>query len=473
MRSTPVSKPVKQPLATLARAAAGSLGLTRWMGATMLIFVALQLVFLIGIVTVQLIPDKLIVRRLDAGIDTGLMTATEYIPDGIGTPTPDYPFAGVSDRFTECIALTLGIDGHAEPDRNPLKKAILAPMFGSCVPAVAAIRTLAAGQSIPDQTDYFRYWHGWQILTRPAIALFGLMGVRIVSGLVLFAGFLLAALSLGRHAGWFAPAAIIGMIFLSTNAIVQPAQSVSHAISLAFVGVSVALAAWAGRRGWHTTFIAAAVGGALYNYFDFLLNPPLAWSLTAFAAMAVAYRASPTRLSFPAKAGAGAALGWILGFGATWSFKWLLALLTVGTAAIGNIMNAVVYRLDGKDPKLVIEVFGAATRRNVGFWLHTIPTAPALLALSIALITVACVRLVMKKDWSGLAAFTLLSLPGLLIPLWFEALRNHSQVHTFFTYRAVPGGVAIAVAAAVLVAFRPRTQSTYNDQSTTRIDGSY
>jgi hypothetical protein len=44
------------------------------------------------------------------------------------------------------------------------------------------------------------------------------------------------------------------------------------------------------------------------------------------------------------------------------------------------------------------------------------------------------------------------ALPVAITPIWFEVLRNHSQIHDWFTYRslAVSGGV-LAVAAVVVI----------------------
>jgi hypothetical protein len=32
-----------------------------------------------------------------------------------------------------------------------------------------------------------------------------------------------------------------------------------------------------------------------------------------------------------------------------------------------------------------------------------------------------------------------------VVPVWYEALSNHSQIHSFFTYRGVPTALGIAL----------------------------
>ena len=49
----------------------------------------------------------------------------------------------------------------------------------------------------------------------------------------------------------------------------------------------------------------------------------------------------------------------------------------------------------------------------------------------------------------------LLAAPALIVPLWYEVLSNHSQVHAFFTYRSVAAAVGIGVAACVVAARQP------------------
>jgi len=51
-----------------------------------------------------------------------------------------------------------------------------------------------------------------------------------------------------------------------------------------------------------------------------------------------------------------------------------------------------------------------------------------------------------------LALFGMLCPPAVVAPLWYEALRNHSQVHAPFTYANVPATLGIILAAALFVA---------------------
>ncbi len=44
---------------------------------------------------------------------------------------------------------------------------------------------------------------------------------------------------------------------------------------------------------------------------------------------------------------------------------------------------------------------------------------------------------------------------ALIVPVWFELLRNHSQLHSWFTYRSLPLAFGIVMAAAV-VPLRPQ-----------------
>ena len=47
------------------------------------------------------------------------------------------------------------------------------------------LRRLEGGEPVADVEEYFRYWAGWTVISRPVLALWGLEALRRISGAML------------------------------------------------------------------------------------------------------------------------------------------------------------------------------------------------------------------------------------------------------------------------------------------------
>ncbi len=282
--------------------------------------------------------------------------------------------------------------------------------------------------------------------------------MRLAAAAVFLLGFVLAAVSLARRASPWTPILLFAPLLLSTNIVTQTLDSYPHVLSMGVALLGVALGVRLGRESAPAIIAYALIAGGTFNFVDFLLNPPVAWSLFVFGVVVGrlgSNRARDFRSSILVLASGVA--GWILGYMLTWATRWLLAIFTYGADAFDEILGMIFTRLGGEYGDLVIPGLTMPTRRNVSFWLDTIPTAPLIAILFATLILVALVILVARRQWRALLVVIIAAAPALLIPLWYETLSNHSQIHMWFTYRAVPTGLGILAAAAWLpIAMRLR-----------------
>ena len=136
--------------------------------------------------------------------------------------------------------------------------------------------------------------------------------------------------------------------------------------------------------------------------------------------------------------------------------RWVLAVATFGDSAWQEILGVIGNRLQGQVDGLVLPGPLEATRRNTQFWLETIPTAPAVAVAALVTLIACLVWMLVRREWVRLGAFAAMAAAALLVPMWFELLNNHSQIHLFFVYRAVPTAVGVAAAAALVAVFTRR-----------------
>ncbi len=390
----------------------------------------------------SVVPDRLILDSL-----VGSVERQEIV---------NLPQVGVSGRgldvFSDCIALTMGL---GDSDGGLATTWLRSPTLGSCDGAIASVRAYEAGQGLSGGYEYFRYWHGYTVVSRPLVATIGVTGMRIV----LFWAFLGVVAGFGRRLwrchGAIAPVALLGPFLLTTDT-VELARSLPHGLP-ALVAVG---GAWAVHRaatgsppgdvvdqgiGTNDLRLAtvAFVAGATYVFVDLLTTPPGAWALVVCVAMlASAHRVAGRRL---AARGAIAGAAWIVGWVWTWVSKWMIAAAALGIDRVrDSIGDAVDDRIAGERDYIDLAPFNAI-RLNVETWFDH-PLTPVV----VVVVVVAAAAL-----WRDPAHRTvwpsrlIIAAPALLPLLWFEVLRNHSLVHVLFVYRSL--GVSAGIVAVALL----------------------
>jgi len=424
---------MRSALVFLARAAAGLL--------------ALQVVFLLLLVAAQAVPNGPIIRHLDEAVATGDYGA-EYAPDGFG---------GTADRFTECVVVGYGVSSPDDP-RSVWYRATGGPRLSSCVEGVAQVRSLAAGETLLPGAGYFRYWSGYSVLTRPALALLDLPGLRLLVAGLLAVATAVAYSVLARRLGRGAALALLVPLAVASNAMAMPSTAFSHGIALAAVAAGVAGTAVLSRWGWRGAAVGAGLAAAVFNYVDLLTVPPMSWALCAAVAGAVVHVArGRLRLTLGAVLAAGAA--WPVAFAVTWVSRWVIAALVQGPGVFSRVAEVGRFRVSGDAGTVVQHELGAPTRANLRLWLDTTSTARPLLVVAAVVVVSALVLAARRRGVEGVVVAAVLAAPALVVPAWYELMSNHSQIHAFFTYRSIPAAVGIAVMAALVAARRPAPAS--------------
>ena len=107
------------------------------------------------------------------------------------------------------------------------------------------------------------------------------------------------------------------------------------------------------------------------------------------------------------------------------------------------------HRRSGDAPGAVRHHFLAPTEKVLGYLYHQ--TRPAMLFL------VLLPTLLLPVRAPNLKRFALLSSPLLIPFVWFETLSNHTQIHTWITYRPLGSCFGILIAAAILASRESKT----------------
>jgi hypothetical protein len=341
------------------------------------------------------------------------------------------------DRFTDCIALSVGL----EPGTSPLTAGILAPVPNSDREPCEELRRIADGQASALQwTQYLRYWHGYRVYYAPMVSLLPIYAVKLANLVLLLAAFAAFSWQSTRLIGSAPTMGLVAPVLFLTD-FARLWHVTPHVLPVIFIlgGTACFIAAIRRRVPDYALLVLAAVFGSVFNFIDFLVNPP--WMPMLLAFFVLCGRRGETR--GPAAAAILVTLAWFGGYALTWFSKWLIAwFVSTEVDVASNVSAMVLFRLGGDNAKVIhwlfaptIKVAGAA----ILGWGS--PLFIAFLVFVFRNIREASFR------WQ---VFWPLAWPALIPVIWFELLSNHSQIHARVSSRSEAAAFGVSIAAALL-----------------------
>ena len=366
---------------------------------------------ILSVVAVNLIPDDPILRNLRLSLpsenDSVLFGSTK------------------TDQWSECIAATVGIDAN-NSDLGLIERSLRSPVLGNCEDSWKFLKTGSTGKK---RFDYWRYWHGSQIIIRPALTMMSVLDVRALTFLLFTSSFMFSFLALYRHGLHLPALAMFAGLFCVH---LQSALFVlNHAMDwvVGFLACGWIVTELKGKaaismNGFSCAFFFV---GLLSAFFGELANPVVTLTIPLFGVFWV--------IAFQKEKGAFgsfvlvlvATCFWLIGYAASWSTKWLLSAFFVGVDEVfTQILEMVKFRLGGPDgtAEVTWTLSFISVLREV--WFGGIFTIACLIVSIMPLVRF--VKMIERK-WSDLISFVFIcALPF----MWFAALRNHTITHMFF-----------------------------------------
>ncbi|WP_375304411.1 hypothetical protein WI560_19170 [Bradyrhizobium sp. A11] len=331
------------------------------------------------------------------------------------------------DRFTDCYSLGIGL----QPAVGPAAAGITASRPVSERHSCDDLKAAATDPTSVTWQRYSRYWHGYRAYAAPLASVLPILVLKLLNLMVLV---VLAVLFCSEAAKLIGVAATIGLcapvLFMSD--FVRIWQITPHAISTAIIlgGAAIFAAAVRKRATDQVLIVIAAAFGSLFNFVDFLVNPPWMPMLLAFF-LVVAGRGAPIALI---------CVGiWFSAYGATWAAKWVAAFVVEPSFDIkADVIDTVLFRIGGDNVKVWHFPLAATAKvfTNAFFSWGMLILLPVLLTF----------RIPLRRPSLALAW------PALIPVVWFEILSNHSQIHAFFVSRSAAAAIGVIAAAALMAA---------------------
>ena len=398
--------------------------------------VGLQLVALALVIAAEMVPDRLVADSLLEGIDRGWVTTTHHPTTGLDNRV---------DRWTECYALTMGLGD--PPTSNNVQSAIINPQLGKCEISVPALLAYRDGALLESNFDYYRYWHGYTIVSRPSLAILGVAGARMLALALAVTAMVGTTVAVARSTSMAAAIVLVAPAVLTSD-FVDLGESLPHALAAAACW-GAAWLAWLGIQRRQSLMRIAAIGvvtGVAAAFFDLMVFIPGTLALISIL-MVVAAWMHGWRGRQLFGVGAVASVTWFLAFAITWATKWFIAGFVVGFGeVIQTVRDQVSFRVDGEF-NAVVDVFGEAARLNVSYWLER----PLGFLVPVGLLAAVVLgwRALQRRLVDPVYVVVVAGLA--MVPLlWYEALSSHSQIHFWITYKSLPLAIGALLFALVV-----------------------
>ncbi len=246
------------------------------------------------------------------------------------------------DQFTECTAATVGISAD-NSELRLIQRSVLSPVLGNCEESWQYLKT-GTGPAF----NYWRYWHGSQIIMRPALTIMSVLDVRAVTFFLFVSSFMFCFVSLYRHGLYLCGLAMFSALFcvhLQSALFILP-----HAMDWVIGFLACGLIVRGLKR--HDTLSVNGLRAAFFfigllsAFFGLLNNPLVSLTIPLFGVFwSVAFHAKkfPHETCVPILV---ATCFWLIGYVACWATKWLLASFFVGDV-FSQISGVVSSRLGG------------------------------------------------------------------------------------------------------------------------------
>ena len=368
------------------------------------------------------------------------------------------------DQYTDCLAYSTAIDG---PEPSPLRRAVQARILSETAanPCEHLIRHLT--ERAPWTAEpYFRYWHGYQTYLRPLLRNWDVATIHRVNYAMAGACFAAFAAAVFTSLPWMAAAALLALLLALTDALVVPLMT-AHVAGLVVTLLTCTAALLALRRppddNWRRLRWIALVSGAVFNFVDFLINPPFAPTLLAFLALATwTWRGGgPGQGAREQLREASLVVAtWFAAYAATWAAKWAIAAAILGpNQVLGDILCAAHRRAAGDVAGAPVSLGAAAVESFAMIGSTSVVAVVIATAVGLALL------LARYGDTrKRLARFGVLCAPALIPLLWLETLRSHSVEHALFAYRSAALSLVLPLVAVTLLWSKAREERSRETQ---------
>ena len=401
-----------------------------------LILAGLVAMFLTAMTIVYSIPQQRILANATASARQ-LETEGLY-PRPMGT-------AGLQlDNYTDALMIDTSI---RDDSRSALQSALLAIHQDTGRPrrAIVGLQTTTSGPRTRP-IEYSYYWHGYQVLLRPALFLLDYGSIRYLNMLLMSVALLCCLAIVDRTLNTSGVVALVVSLAVTGFYVVPLSLQYSGVVYLMLAGVGATL--WAEKRGLIGVLGAEILFtlGAVTAFVDLLTAPLLTLGMPLVALMLFEARHRVLCWKRAAIVTVLASGSWASSYAMTLAAKWLIGGAVLGHTILRPAIAEIALRTGAASVRAYpvlsaifqnVRFLLPLLRTNADRTLHGgMPTVLFVVSVPTILggVLLACVLLRREPRARCRSGAPVLIACGLPLA-WIAVVSEHSLVHSWFTYR--------------------------------------
>lgn len=288
---------------------------------------------------------------------------------------------------------------------------------------------LMHGANITDSFEYARYWHGYITILKPLLILTNYSGIRIIFLIITILLLSLLLYKLYKKLNiQIAIIFLIGFLSISIFAVSQGINEILvYIISLIF---SIVLLY---KKDLQKNLVEMFfVVGSITNFFDLLTAPLVTLGIPLIICILLLQKENNSLKDIFIKS-TKICISWCLAYGLTWIMKWFLTQLIYGRPIIAQSIEQARFRT-GVEQNIEFIVLLSKVKNFLSKNVFTT-------LVSLIIVYIICKMLANRKEKIDFKQNIKNAIPYIITMffpiIWYLVLKQHSYIHTFFTYRII------------------------------------
>lgn len=278
--------------------------------------------------------------------------------------------------------------------------------------------------------SYPRYWHGYMLFLKPLLYFFDLNEIRDINSFMIL-GYLsiISILLYKEEKGRYIIPYLLACTFMNPATISASLQfsTVFHTVSIALI---ILLSFFKYEKFKKNMWVYFILIGMTTSYVDFLTYPlvSLAFPLIFYIILSQERRLRKSLITTIVYS-----ISWCSGYGGMWCLKWVISSILVKKNYIIDAIHSITVRTGDAVGEKNITLLNVYTKVLKYFLVDNALQYLVFMFIIICMIGIFLSGKI-KRNYSASIMFLLVSLSPFI---WYAVLKNHSYMHSFFTYRTL------------------------------------
>ena len=325
------------------------------------VYIGVTIMFLALIVGTYMLPNT----RIRGHVEESVALLKN---EGLGYAPIFQSASATLDTHTDALILNIAMNKGMQEGESNIKNAVENSFYEDSSKAGVSSLENAISDSIINNHEYSRYWHGIQVLVRPLLLFFNYSEIRYILVIITFALLGIVFSMIGKQLGIKYSIAFAITISLMFVTLIPASIQYSSIFLVLLISMIAVMLLYKMKKENYISLLFLVIGG-IATFFDLLTYPLVTLGIPLVLAVLLENKKDKKLLEqilFIIKLG----ILWAIGYGLWFFTKWVVASIILNKDAITLAINEILFRVNGTAAKPVNRF--DAIKDNVGYQLRKI-----------------------------------------------------------------------------------------------------